>query len=279
MDMHTPPSVLGRRGELSAGMFAAALVWTVVFHGAIVGLVVWGTATKEEALQEQIAPKMLEFEDVQLLALGKPKVAKALPTISNPAPKAKKAEPVALNKAKAPSTTKSPPKVAPTDNSIPDKPVPKDATEVPEAPDDALLSAIEGLNDPNRPTNDEAPEGDAAGVAGGTLSDAALASLMNTYQAKLMIAFRNKRTVPTTLSAEEVKAFDKKAQIYIRLSKGGNIVSYRWVKRSGNDQYDDSIETAVKKFMVKFGSNALPLPESEEVKQEVLKKGLRLTGG
>jgi hypothetical protein len=102
---------------------------------------------------------------------------------------------------------------------------------------------------------------------------------MNTYQAKLMLAFRNKRTVPTTLSAEEVKAFDKKAQIYIRLSKGGNIVSYRWVKRSGNDQYDDSIETAVKKFMVKFGSNTLPLPESEEVKQEVLKKGLRLTGG
>ena len=278
MDTHTPPSILGRRGELSTGMFAAAFAWTLLFHGVIIGLVIWGTATKEEALEEQIEPKMLEFEDVELLALGKPKPPKALPTISNPAPKVKKAQPVALKKTDAVPTSKPPPKVTPTDDEPP-KPADVDAKEVPDAPDDDLLNAIEGLNDPNRPTNDEAPEGDAKGVAGGSLSDAALASLMNTYQAKLMLAFRSKRTVPTTLSAEQVKAFDKKAQIYIRLSQSGNIVSYKWVRRSGNDQYDDSIETAVKKFMVKFGANTLPLPDSEEVKQEVLKKGLRLTGG
>lgn len=277
MDTHTPPTILGRRRDLTPGMFAGALAWTLLFHGLIIGLVVLATAQKEEVLEEQIEPKMLEFEDVELLALGKPKPPKALPTISNPKPKTRKAQPVAIKTSAAPSTSQSPPKVTPTEAAT-QEPV-KDAPEAPDAPDDDLLNAIEGLNDPERPSNDVAPEGDAAGVAGGTLSDAALASLMNTYQAKLMIAFRNKRTVPTTLSPEQVKAFDKKAQVYVRLSKQGNIVSYKWVKRSGNEQYDDSIETTVKKFMVKFGANTLPLPENEEVKQEVLKAGLRLTGG
>lgn len=265
MDDKQPRMILKRREAISPIVVVVAVLWTVVFHAGILGLVALGTWHKQETIEKTIEPKMLEFENVELLALGEKKPPEALPRIANPAKRTKKPDKVTINKN---------PKV-PTIKPKKKKDEPK---EVDDKPSKNMLDALDSLHNPDRPTNTDTPAGGKAGIVGGTLSDAAMASLMNTYQAKLLIAFRKRRTVPTTLTDSQVKQFDKKAEIYIRLSKTGHIVKYKWVKKSGNAQYDDSIETTVKKFMVQFGAQKLPLPQQAEVKQEVLKKGLRLTG-
>lgn len=265
MHDNPPQLILKRQQNINPVVVAVAVLWTIVFHAGILGLVALGTWHKSEKIEETIEPKLLEFEDVQLLALGEKKPPEALPRIANPAKRTKRPDKVTIKK----DPTK-----------IPIKPKKKkdEPKEVSEKPSKNMLDALDSLNNPDRPTNTDTPAGDKSGVVGGTLSDVALASLMNTYQAKLLIAFRKRRTVPTTLTDAQVKQLDKKAEIYIRLSKTGHIVQYKWVKKSGNAQYDDSIETTVKKFMVQFGAQKLPLPQQAEVRQEVIKKGLRLTG-
>ena len=64
--------------------------------------------------------------------------------------------------------------------------------------------------------------------------------------------------------------------VYIRLSDKGYVVSYSFKKKSGNDQFDASIERVIKKFQVLGGGKKLPLPENPEIQQIVLKKGLNL---
>lgn len=248
----------------------AGVVMTIVLHGVIIGLVVLGTWHKGERMEEELAPKMLEFEDVELLALGEKKPPNQLKRISNPPPPKSVPDQVAINKdpnavnlekPKPEETKPEPPK--------------KDEKQV---RDDAMLDALAALNDPERPSNTDLPEGDEQGVAGGKLSDAALANLMNTYGAKLKATILRYRTAPTTLSEEQIQALDRKVEIAIRISKDGHIVSYAWKTRSGDDLFDESIETTLKKFMVQYGGRQLPVPEDPQVLAAVLQQGLLFTG-
>lgn len=248
----------------------AGVVMTLLLHGVIVGLVILGTWHKGERIQEELAPKMLEFEDVELLALGEKKPPNALKRISNPPPPDTKPDQVAIEKDPNAVILDKDKKDKPKD-----EPPPKEEKKQRE---DAMLDALSALHDPERPTNTDLPEGDAAGVAGGKLSDAALANLMNTYAAKLKATILRYRTAPTTLSDEQIAQLDRKLAIYIRISKDGHIVSYSWKTRSGDDLFDESVETTLKKFMVQYGGRQLPMPEDAQVLAAVLQQGLLFTG-
>ena len=106
--------------------------------------------------------------------------------------------------------------------------------------------------------------------------DAAKANLMGTYQAKLVGEISRNWTVPTTIPPEQIAKLQGRVAVYIRLSEAGYVVSYSFKQRSGDEQFDDSIERVIKKFQVMGGGKKLPLPENPEIQQIVLKQGLNL---
>ena len=148
---------------------------TVLIHAALVGAVVLGTMGSKAAIEEQIEPKMIAFDEVELLALGEEKPDPiALPRIANPAPPKVRPDEVNLARKEQEEPEKK----------EPEKEEPEPEQEI----DPAMAEALAGLHDPSRPTNDEVPEGSAEGIAGGTSTDTALKSLMNTYAVKLKTA-------------------------------------------------------------------------------------------
>lgn len=231
-------------------------------HGMLVVVVVIGTYWGQQNIEDEIEPKMLKFDDVQLLALGEEKPDDALPRLPNPEPAVQPPEEVNL---------------AQPDEPVVDLEKPKEekVKEDKDAREKKMLDALSALHNPNRPTNDETPEGGAEGVMGGTVSDAALANLMGTYQAKLLAEIAKVWQIPSTLSDEEIAKLAGQVAVYVRLSDEGYVVSYNFERSSPNDQFNGSIERVLRRFQVS-GGRKLPLPENEEIRQMVLREGLNL---
>ncbi len=271
---HVPTSILSRGGETEPVTLIAGVVMTLGLHGLIVLLVALGTMHSEEKLEEHLDEKMLEFEEVDLLALGEEKPPNALPRIANPAPPKAKPKEVNLDPPKEPTVNLDKKKDEPEPREVEEEK--EKEKEVKDERRQKMLDALSALHDEERPTNEDLPEGSEQGVVGGSLSDAAKANLMGTYQAKLIGELSRNWTVPTTLSADEINNLSGRVSVYVRLSEDGSIVSYRFQARSGNDQYDGAIERLLKKFQVSGGRKKLPMPENEEIKALVIKQGLKL---
>ncbi len=255
------PSVGGRAAH--SADITAGVVMTLALHLAIVGSIVWATMRSNESMKDQIEPKMLQFEKVELLALGEEKPPEALPRIANPEPITKKPDEVILEQ--------------------PDEPVvelkkvePIDAKEDEKDRKQKMLEALSALNNPNRPTNDVVPAGSEQGVIGGTISDAALANLLGTYATRLVGELSRVWDMPTTIAPSEVPSLSNQVEVYVRLSASGNVVSYQFRQKSTNEQFNESIERVLKKFMVAFGGRTLPLPEDPAVREAVIREGLNL---
>jgi len=251
----SPPYVPHRSN--TTGIVIGAFV-TVLLHTVLVASIIVGTLDANEALEEEIAPKMLKFEEVELLALGVEKAPDALPTIPNPEKAVKPPEEIVINQ--------------------PNKPVinlkkKKDDTKVePDARKKRMADLLSDLHNPNRPTNEDAPEGKEEGMLGGT----AMKSMMNTYATKLLKEFNKHWSLPSTITVDEAQALAGKVKVYVRISKTGSIVSYRFKKKSPNEQFNASIERVLKRYQVNGGRHTLPLPKDEEIKTAVIKQGLNL---
>jgi outer membrane biosynthesis protein TonB len=235
----------------------------LAMHGFLVGVVYVFTYMGQQNIEKEIEPKMLKFDDVQLLALGEEKPEEALPRIANPEPAVKPPEEVNLAQPDEPVVEL-------------EKPEPKEEVkEDKDAREQKMLDALSALHNPNRPTNDELPEGSSEGVVGGTVSDAALANLMGTYQAKLLAEIAKVWQIPSTLTDDEIKELSGQVAVYVRLSDDGYVVSYNFERSSSNEQFNGSIERVLRRFQVS-GGRKLPLPDNEEIRQMVLREGLNL---
>lgn len=250
----------GGRGLMVVGVLTSVLLHATIVAGVVLSALFGG---REDAVAP---PPMLEFESVELLALGEEKPPNQLPRIANPAPP--KVEEKAINLAK-PEQPK-PPEEKPVEPKV-DKTPPPDT----QSRRNKLLEGLEELNNPNRPSNDEVPEGSAQGVAGGTQSDAALANMMNTYQAHLLQALRKYWRVPSTLSDAEIKALAGTVSVYVRLSESGHVVTFRFVTQSANEQFNDSIARVLRQFEVSTGRQ-LPMPDDPQVRALVVREGLNM---
>lgn len=245
-------------------LMIVGIVTSILLHGSIVGVIVWGTMHGGEDIQQEIEPKMLEFEDVELLALGEEKPPNQLPRMANPAPPEVKEDAVNLAKPE-----EKPPEKKPEEKKPEEKPQPK--------PDKrkALLEGLEDLHNPNRPTNTDTPEGSDKGVAQGTITDAAMANLMGTYQAKLLETLGKYWQIPKTLSDAEINQLAGTVTVYVRLGVSGHVVSYRFTSSSANEQFNASIDRLMRRFEVS-GGRKLPVPDNPQVRALVLKEGLIL---
>lgn len=273
-----------RRGRIGAegpefGSMAIGLLVTALLHAGLVGAFVLQNLLGPESKEPDEPPETMEFEDVELLKLGEKKPKNELPRISNPPPPKQKKETVDLDpkqEEKPEPKEQKEPEPAKEEQEAPE---PK---ERPPKPDESetrqkeMNEAFESLHNPNRPTNDDAPEGSKKGVVGGSISDEAMANLMGTFQAKLIEAISKRWQVPTTIPEDQLSKLKGTVAVYVRLSESGHVVSYRFIQRSGNEQFNSSIERVLRQFQVSGGGATLPLPENKSVRKTVLERGLNL---
>lgn len=276
----THGSIGGRRGrEASRDPRTAAVgvVVSLLLHGMIVGAMMLATMWSESDLDKKVDDKMMEFEDVKLLQLGEEKPPGQLPEIANPAPKSAAEDSVALDQKD--DQPKPDRKEQPKDPTPAEQPEPKakPSKEKPAETDDPLNSAFDSLeNDPNRPANNVVPEGSKKGVAEGNVSDEALASMMRTYQARLLQTLLKAWVIPTTISDDEMGALAGEVVVHVELTGQGHISSYRFLQKSSNRQFNGSIERVLGQFQTSGAGQTLPLPEEKPARQKVLQMGLDL---
>lgn len=239
---------------------ATGVVVSLFTHIAVIGVVIFGTIRGEAKLEAEIEPKMLAFEEVELLALGVEKKPEALVRIANPEPATRPPDEIVIEQPSEPVVELK-------------KPEPVEATKE----DDRkrqMLDALSALHNPNRPTNEDLPEGSEEGVIGGT----ALTSLIGSYATKLVAEISRLWELPSTVTPSDAQALADSVEVYVRLSESGNIVTFQFRKRSGNEQFDDSIERLLKRFQVQYGGRTLPLPDEPSARSAVIQQGLNLKG-
>jgi outer membrane biosynthesis protein TonB len=234
---------------------------SIFLHAAIAGLMIWGTMRGGEDIKDEIEPKMLKFEDVELLALGEEKPPNQLPRLANPAPPDVKED--AINLAEP---EEKPPEPEKKEEPPEEKPNPDERKK-------RMLDDLSDLHNPNRPSNTDIPEGSEAGVAAGTMSDAAMANMMKTYGAKLMAAIVKYWEIPSTVDDAELKTLAGKVVVQVRLNGDGHITGYNFLAKSGNQSFDSSVERVLRKFQ---GGRSVPLPDDPNVRKAVLGQGLDL---
>lgn len=259
-----PPMAFGRRDAGPAGI-GMGIAFTFMLHAALVAAIILGTMHGQKDIEEEIEPQMLRFEKVDLLALGEEKPPNQLPRIANPEPLVQKPEEINLAK--------------------PDEPVvdleeekEEERKEDEDARKKKINEALAALHNPNRPTNEDTPEGGTNGVVGGDITDAALANLMNTYVAKLVGELSKYWEVPSTIPPAEIQSLAGQVVVYVRLSDTGHVVTYQFREKSTNEQFNASIERLIRRFQVSGGGRTLPLPAEDEVRTVVVREGLNLEG-
>ena len=258
-----PPIAFGR-GVHSPTAVGFGIGISLALHVGLIVAIVIATMKSEEHIEEQIEPAMLRFEKVELLALGEEKPPNALPRIANPEPAVRPPDEVNLAQPEKPVVDL-------------EKKEEKKEKEDEEARKRKMLDALSALHNPNRPTNEDIPEGSEQGVVGGDITDAALANLMNTYVAKLVAELSRYWELPSTIPPEEIQNLAGEVSVYVRLSEEGHVVSHRFLKESANEQFNASIDRLLRRFSVS-GGRKLPLPEEPAVKEAVLRQGLNLEG-
>jgi len=261
------PYRLGRGRNNGVAFVVGGVFVTVMVHMSVIVAVVIGTITGSEAIEKKAEVEMAPFTPVELIKLGVERPKNHLPRISNPAPKTVKEDVVNLaNKAKSPDEVVLQKK----------DPEPKEAKRVKRK--EKINNLLDSINNPNRPVNDDKPDGLASGVAEGTVVDDAQKALMNTWMAKMQRSIIRQWRVPQTITRTRAKELSGHVRIYVRVSEEGHVVSWRFKRKSEDSQFNSSCEDAVRRFSAKSGAgHKLPMPDQEDVRKLIVKRGFTLT--
>lgn len=258
---------------------AIGVVTSVGLHLVLAGLIIVGTMLGDRATEDRVDEQDMEFEEVEMLALGEKKPDHQLPEISNPAPPEPEQETVTPDQ-ENPEPEPEPPdkpkeqtrdEVEPAETPPEKRPDPETETR-----QQQMENALDSLNNPNRPTNEVTPEGSPEGVAGGEATDPELASKKRTYLSKVRDTIVDRWLVPTTISDEQLQTLAGSVTVQVRLRDDGSIRSYQFKQESSNEQFNSSIERALRQFQPSGGGNTLPLPDDETLKKQVLERALNL---
>lgn len=259
---------------------AAGAALSALFHGLVIaGLVlsIWWTPEEEESEYYDVV-----FEELDLLALGELPDPNALPRIAGGAPPVAVEDEVVLEPEREPEAIVEP--------ETPREPEPDpEAIRRQREEEEARREEEQRRRREERRRQMErelsefeaegrgsgAPVGSPDGVPEGTVSDAALANMQQTYQARLRREIQQHWQVPVTIPDEELRRLVGRVRVYVRLSADGYIEEYEFTARSDNDQFNDSVERVLRRFERRTG-RSLPMPSQPELQREVLRQGLNL---
>ena len=264
---HIQLQYLGRGRTIGPGFIVGGLGVSFLVHTAVAVSIIIGTITGSMAIEKKAEEPLAPFTPVELIKLGVERPKKQMPRISNPAPKVAPEEVVNIaDKASRPEDVVLRPK----------DPKPKDAKRVRDTK--RTKDILDSFHNPNRPVNNDKAEGLKGGVAEGTVIDDAQRALMNTYMAKMQRAIIQQWRVPQTITRTRAKELAGQVRIYVRVSADGYVVSWSFRRRSADPQFDSSCEAAVRKFSARSGTGRrLPMPEREDLRKLIVKRGFTLT--
>lgn len=273
------PEYVRQRGGWSPFEITSGVMTTLGLHALLVGLLVLGTYLGDRSTQKQVEQNDMEFEEVEMLALGKEKPKQQLPRISNPAPPEPKQETVTLDKSEPEPKPDEPEEVkeqVADEKKAADKPAERKPDPEQKTRREEMMNALDSLNNPRRPTNEVVPEGSKKGVKGGTATDPELASQKATYQTKVRNAIVDRWLVPTTISDDQLTKLAGSVVVRIWLADNGSILRYEFLDQSSNEQFNSSIERALRQFQPTGGGFTLPLPDHPKLRSMVLNQPLNL---
>ncbi len=261
---HNPKSTrTASNTQMVQGMVVSLAVHMAIFIAIMIGTIT-GSQAIEAKTEEQLAP----FTPVDLVRLGEERPEDELPRLTNPPPKVEEEDVVVPDqKPKDTIAEKKPEK---------DKKAQRVQKKPKEEKRNNLLDEFD--HDPNRPVSKDLPKGHKEGVPEGTISDAAAANLMRTWNAKVNAAVVRRWQIPRSLGEEKLKELAGRTAVRIRISAEGYIVSFSFARRSGDAHFDSTIERAVKSFMPAYGGGKLPMPEDASLRSKVVSRGVTLTG-
>jgi hypothetical protein len=119
--------------------------------------------------------------------------------------------------------------------------------------------------------DDYVPEGHPDGVPDGDVTDPALASLGATYGHRIKRIFLERWVVPTLLSEAVLKKLS--AKVNIRVDINMVITSSKFLSKSGNAMFDDSVQNAIDRVQQEV--RTLP-PPPEAIASNIFGGGINL---
>ncbi len=289
-----------RAGKRHLGAMGRQEMWvgmglTLLFHGTLVALAVLGLWLADGVEEEDDDALELVFDDVELLALGEEREPDQMPRFTGDEGQPLESDDVAEVDPEAPP---EPPE--------PDAEVDPEPTEEEEEVDEEaeqrerdrraeeeerqrqqeqeerrrerqrrMDEALGQFDADGR--GDQAPEGSPEGVEGGTVTDADMANMEQTYHARLLQMIERHWRIPTVISDEELQELSGRVSVRVELSEEGHIEDFEFRQRADHDEFDASIERVLREFMADHGGHTLPMPEQDDIREQLVQRGLILS--
>ena len=120
--------------------------------------------------------------------------------------------------------------------------------------------------------DDYVREGHPDGVPDGDVTDPALASMGSTYGHRIKSIINERLTIPNLIAEDQLKKL--KVKILLKFDIDMTIVQFKFLNRSGNRLFDDSIQNAIDR--VRAEVKKLPTPP-EAIAGVVFGRGIAIT--
>lgn len=236
---------------------AGGIFGVVMVLASLVALPVIATARPPLESDDVGDAEPFEYVEARLLKWGEIKDPEALPDRIVPALPTAPEEVLALDRN--------------AEKKEPAKKVEKPKRQAGAVTDDKLRQVFDRARAFGEIQDDFIPEGHPDGVPDGDVTDPALASLGATYGRRINRLFLERWVVPTLLS-EKIK--DKsKVKVLIRVDINMVITDVKFLKKSGNSMFDNSVQTAIDR--VRQEVRTLP-PPPEALAAKIFGGGIAL---
>lgn len=260
----------------------AGIALSLLFHGAVVAALVVSVFWAPQ--QDEEEPQWVEYEEVELLALGEEPDPDTLPRLTGDEGTPPDVDDVAPDPEMA-VPAEPEPDPEPDDEIQPD---PEELERQRQQEQQRLEEERQRREREQRQRQmddalgqfqqqgrgDEAPEGSPDGVPEGTSTDGDVAV---TYHARLARAIGQRWTLPAAISESEAQQLAGGVRVRIVLTEQGHIDDFDMEKSSGRSLFDRAIKSTLREFMVDEGEATLPLPDDDQLRQDVLTRGRVLT--
>lgn len=208
---------------------AGGIFGVVMVLASLMALPVIAAAGSPPESQEGVEGEPFEYVEARLLKWGEIKNPEALPDRIVPALPTAPEEVLALDRN--------------AEKKEPTKKVEKPKRQAGAVTDDKLRQVFDRARAFAEVQENYVPEGHPDGVPDGDVTDPALASLGATYGRRINRLFLERWVVPTLLSG---KIKDKsRVRVLIQVDINMVITDVKFLKKSGNSMFDNSVQTAI----------------------------------
>jgi hypothetical protein len=207
------------RSRTDPGLFLAGLIFTVVLHAGVLGVLLWSRASATEK------PNLVgTFVDAQLVRFGKPRDLKFLPhkqgEIKN------NIKPDAIKVAKDEKALPRPPD---------EKPKPDEKFDPLKKTHAEMFKHMNDQPEGFQADGEGSPTGSRAGTATEAKGDPYILSIIDQVGTQW--------TVPTTIKDSDLANLN--ARVCLDIADDGTLRGYQFRQRSGNSQFDSSLDAAL----------------------------------